>query len=127
MARFQRHIFVCVNLRPPDHPKGCCAGKGSEDVRDQLKAELKQRGLSPIVRANNAGCLDACEHGVTLVIYPEGIWYGGVRTTDAGEIVERTILRGEVIDRLLIANQKYRPDKGVFAPLNRGTANEGTS
>ncbi len=127
MARFQRHIFVCVNERPPDHPKGCCSRKGSVEVRDQLKAELKRRGLAPIVRANNAGCLDACEYGVTMVIYPDGIWYGGVRPADVGEIIDRTVIGGEVIERLVIPDPKYTPDRSAFPQLKRGTTNGGIS
>ncbi|HEY3175512.1 MAG TPA: (2Fe-2S) ferredoxin domain-containing protein [Candidatus Polarisedimenticolia bacterium] len=102
MPRYQRHLFVCVNERPPDHPKGCCAAKGSGRVRELLKAGLKARGLSRRVRANVAGCLDACEFGTTVVIYPEGVWYGGVTEADVEEIIERHVIRGEVIQRLLM-------------------------
>ncbi len=123
MSRYQRHIFVCVNERPPDHPKGCCSAKGSVQVRDLLKAELKRRGLAPAVRSNTAGCLDACEHGATVVIYPDGIWYGGVGTADVVEIIERTVVGGEVIERLLIPDAKYRPDRQRYAPLGSGSRN----
>src|SRR5215471_17440440 len=75
---FQRHVFVCINERAPDNPKGCCKAKGGVDVRDRLKAELSAHGLSKIIRANNAGCLDQCETGVTVVVYPEQVWYGRV-------------------------------------------------
>jgi len=117
MPRFQRHIFVCVNERPPGHPKGCCLEKGSAEVRDSIKAELKKRGLSPTVRANNAGCLDACEFGVTIVIYPEGVWYGGVKKDDIAEIIERTVIKGEIIERLLTPDPRYRPDARSIPPL----------
>lgn len=117
MSRYQRHVFVCLNERPPDHPKGCCLLKGSADVRDTLREELKRRGIAHIVRANNAGCLDACEYGITMVIYPDGIWYGGVTKDDIEEIVERTIINGEVIQRLLIPNNRYAPDALQFPKL----------
>lgn len=84
--------------------------KGSAQVRELLKAELQKRGLAKIVRTNNAGCLDACEHGVAMVIYPDGIWYGGVTVNDVPEIIDRTIVDGEVIQRLLIKDQRYVPD-----------------
>ena len=67
-----------------------------------MKSELNRRGLKGIVRANTSGCLDACEFGASMVIYPEGIWYGGVKKEDVDEIIEKTILGGEVIERLLI-------------------------
>lgn len=118
MGRYRRHIFVCQNERPADHPRGCCLGKGSAAVRDRLKEELQKRGLAPRVRANGAGCLDACEHGVTLVIYPDGVWYGAVTPDDVEEIVERTVLHGEVIQRLLIRDRRYAPAVLQFPPLD---------
>jgi (2Fe-2S) ferredoxin len=117
MSRYLRHVFVCINERPKGHPKGCCLEKGSNEVRSALKAELKKRGLAGLVRANNSGCLDACEHGISMVIYPEGIWYGKVTKEDIPEIIDRTILRGEVIQRLLISDARYRPDALQFRPL----------
>lgn len=113
MGRFQKHIFVCINERPKDHPKGCCLHKGSSEIRDTLKEELKKHGLSSIVRANNAGCLDACEYGPTIVIYPEGVWYGNVRKEDVAEIVREHILQGKVVERLLIKNPKYQFDSNI--------------
>lgn len=102
MPPFRRHVFVCTNVRPPGHPKGCCAEKGSEAVRDALKAEVKRRGLDGQVRANAAGCLDACEHGVAVVVYPEAVWYGGVRVEDVAEIVEEHLVQGRPVTRLQI-------------------------
>jgi (2Fe-2S) ferredoxin len=117
MSRYQRHVFVCINERPAGHPKGCCLEKGSANVRDQLKAELGKRGLAGIVRANNSGCLDACEHGVSMVIYPDAIWYGGVTVEDIPEIIDRTIVGGEVIQRLLIKDSRYSPSALQFPKL----------
>lgn len=117
MARFQRHIFVCTNERPAGHPKGCCREKGSEEIRAALKSGLKQRGVADVVRANASGCLDACEFGVSVVIYPEGIWYGGVTLEDVPQIIERTVLNGEVIERLVIQDPRYAPSKKQFAIL----------
>ncbi len=119
MSRYQRHVFVCINERPPGHPKGCCLEKGSRQVRDLLKSELKKRGFDTIVRTNNSGCLDACEHGVTVVIYPEGIWYGRVTVDDVPEIVDRTIVDGEVIQRLLIKDRRYAPGSLQFSKIER--------
>jgi predicted metal-binding protein len=82
MPTFQRHVFVCINERPADHPKGCCKSKGGPEVRDALKKALSARGIKSEVRANNAGCLDQCEQGVTVVVYPEQVWYGHVTVAD---------------------------------------------
>jgi len=117
MSRYQRHVFVCTNERPPDHPRGCCRAKGSAEVRDLFKQEVKRLGLASSVRAQQSGCLDACEYGVSVVIYPEGIWYGGVTPEDVREIVERTVVNGEVIERLLIRHPRYAPDALQFRRL----------
>ena len=71
--RFERHLFVCINRRAAGNPKGCCASKGAEEVHAALKLAAHERGLKGRVRVNKAGCLDACEEGVSAVLYPEGV------------------------------------------------------
>jgi (2Fe-2S) ferredoxin len=100
MPPFERHVFVCVNERPAGHPKGCCAGKGSVEIRDRLKMMVGRAGLKGKVRVNAAGCLDACERGVTVVVYPEAVWYGGVTLDDVDEIFQSHILEGRPVERL---------------------------
>ena len=117
MPSLQRHVFVCINERAADNPKGCCKLKGGIDVRDRLKAELSSRGLSKIIRANNAGCLDQCEHGVTVVVYPEQVWYGHVTPADVAEIVERHLIGGQVVERLLLPDQPHLAGNTAFPPL----------
>ena len=117
MPSFQRHVFVCINERPADHPKGCCKAKGGVEVRDRLKAELTSRGISKLVRANNAGCLDQCEHGVTVVVYPEQVWYGGVTVDDIPELVDKHLVGGEAVERLMIPNQPHLGDQRTFVKL----------
>ena len=102
MPRLEKHVFICTNRRDPENPKGSCAQKGSEHVREAFKKEVERRGLKPLVRANAAGCLDQCELGPTVVIYPQAIWYGGVRVEDVPRIVEETIVHGRVLEDLLI-------------------------
>jgi (2Fe-2S) ferredoxin len=97
---FIRHLFVCGNTRPPDSPRGDCASKGSDLVLDRLKAQVVARGLKGKVRAQKAGCLDACECGVSVVVYPEAVWYGGVTLEDVDEIVEEHLVGGRPVERL---------------------------
>ena len=103
MPAFTNHLFICTNQRSPDHPRGCCNADGSEALRNAFKAEVKKRGLGPLVRANSAGCLDQCEHGPCVVIYPQGIFYGGVTLEDVPRILEETVVSGRIIDELVIA------------------------
>lgn len=102
MPAFRHHVFVCGNTRPPGHPRGCCDPEGNQALRDAFKKELKKAGLGPLARANHAGCLDQCEHGPTVVIYPQGIWYGRVTVEDVPRIVRETIVNGAILDDLLI-------------------------
>ncbi len=102
---FQKHIFCCTNVRPPGHRRGCCAEKGAEKLRDYMKARVKELGL-PEMRVNTAGCLDRCELGPVMVIYPDATWYSYKTREDIDEIVERHLGRGEVVERL-----KLDPDQ----------------
>lgn len=105
MPPFLRHIFVCTNERPPDHRRGCCLGKNSSSVRDALKAAVKGVGLGGEVRVNAAGCLDQCEHGVTIVVYPDTVWYGFVKPSDVDEIVREHIVGGRPVERLRLPDE----------------------
>lgn len=71
---FDFHVFVCTNRRPDGHARGSCAARGSEKLRDYMKARAKELGLVR-VRINTSQCLDRCELGPCIVVYPEGIWY----------------------------------------------------
>jgi (2Fe-2S) ferredoxin len=117
MPSFQRHVFVCVNQRPEGNPKGCCKSKGAEAVRDELKKRLHELGLKGVVRANAAGCLDQCETGVTVVVYPEQVWYGHVTAADVPELIERHILGGQYVERLMLPDQAHLGGATSSPPL----------
>jgi (2Fe-2S) ferredoxin len=106
MPHFDKHVFICTNRRDPSNPKGSCALKGSEQVREAFKKELYERGLKGQMRANAAGCLDQCEHGVTVVVYPEQCWYGHVTVDDVKEIVEEHLIGGRPVERLRLRHEK---------------------
>ena len=111
MKRFDKHIFVCENKRPEGHPKGCCADKGSSEIKELFKKRLKELVLSSTVRANTAGCLDACEFGITVVVYPEQIWYGKVSINDVEEILQEHIINNRPVERLKIKDQRFNRDE----------------
>lgn len=105
MAKFKRHIFICTNQRLPENPRGCCDPAGLGALQLAFKKELAARGLKDQVRANRAGCLDQCEHGPTVVIYPDAVWYGGVRSEDVAEIVESHVVNHTPVARLLLREE----------------------
>lgn len=99
---YKHHVFVCINERPEGHPRGCCSSKGSVDLHAALKKAAAKAGLKDIVRINKAGCLDQCEQGATIVVYPEAVWYGHVTLADVDEIVRDHLLDGRPVERLRI-------------------------
>ena len=88
---YRRHVFCCINERPDGHPRGCCLEKGAVRLRNYMKARAKELGLAD-VRINASGCLDRCELGPTMVIYPEGVWYSYRTLEDADEILRVHLL-----------------------------------
>lgn len=102
MAKFQRHVFVCVNEREPGNPRGDCASKGGHAVAEAFKKKLFERGFKRVVRPNKALCLDQCARGCAVVVYPDQVWYGGVTPADVDEIVESHLVGGRPVQRLVI-------------------------
>ncbi|REK09955.1 MAG: (2Fe-2S) ferredoxin domain-containing protein [Planctomycetota bacterium] len=111
MPPFTSHVFVCCNTRDAGHRRGCCNPDGKGSLRECFKAEIKRRGLAPLVRANAAGCLDQCELGPTVVIYPQAVWYGHVTAADVPRIVSETIIGGRVLEDLLIPDEQLNAHK----------------
>jgi (2Fe-2S) ferredoxin len=101
MSYYERHVFFCCNQREPGDGS-CCANKGAAEMRDYAKKQVKALGLAGEgkVRINQAGCLDRCEEGPCVVVYPEAVWYTYVDRADIDEIVEEHLKHGRVVDRL---------------------------
>lgn len=102
-AFYQHHVFFCCNRRPPGE-RTCCAEKGAAAVRDYAKQRVKALGLAGEgkTRINQAGCLDRCEQGPCVVIYPQGIWYRYESQADIDEIIDSHLQRNQPVERLMI-------------------------
>ena len=98
---YEAHVFVCCNRRPEGHERGSCAAKGSEALRNYMKVRAKELGLSR-VRINLAGCLDRCELGPCVVIYPEGVWYSVRNRADVDAVLERHVRDGGRVPELFL-------------------------
>src|SRR5437667_11935190 len=102
LAQSHRYLFVCINRRPDDNPKGCCAAKDSEEVYKALKAEVAARGLAQReVRVCTSSCLDQCATGVTVLVEPDHFFYGHVTVADVPEIVDG-LVKGQPVKRLVL-------------------------
>jgi len=99
---FERHVFVCHNTRPEGAPRPSCTTDGKSELHTQLQQLTKAAGLGGTVRINKSGCLDQCELGPTVVVYPEAVWYGHVTPDDVDEIIESHIVGGQPVERLVI-------------------------
>jgi (2Fe-2S) ferredoxin len=102
MGYYQRHVFFCLNRR--DDGRACCANHDAERLQAYAKDRVKRLGLDGKgkVRINKAGCLDRCDQGPCIVVYPESVWYTYVDEHDVDEIIESHLVRGEPVARLKI-------------------------
>lgn len=105
---YRAHVFCCTNEREPNHTRGSCARRGAGPLRDYMKARAKALGLRD-VRINIAGCLDRCELGPTMVIYPEGVWYTCGSQADVDEILQTHLIEGGRVERLMLLPHERLP------------------
>jgi (2Fe-2S) ferredoxin len=98
----KRYLFVCINRRAEENPKGCCAAKDSEEVYRALKGEVAARGLAKLeARVCTSSCLDQCATGVTVLVEPDHFFYGRVTVADVPEIVDG-LVKGQPVKRLVV-------------------------
>ena len=102
MSYYQHHVFFCCNQR--EAGAQCCNNHGSQALRDYAKAKVKELKLSGEgkLRVNTAGCLDRCDEGPCVVVYPEAVWYTYVDREDIDEIVDEHLQHGRIVERLRI-------------------------
>ncbi len=103
MSYFDKHVFFCTNQRADG--SDCCGNHGAQQARDYVKNKVKELGISDRankIRINSAGCLDRCDEGPVLVIYPEGTWYTFIDETDLDEIITEHLQHGRIVARLKI-------------------------
>jgi len=99
--RYSRHLFICINERKDGSRPSCGESRGMEIVA-AFKRQIKLAGLQVTMRAQRTGCLDACEMGPSVVVYPDGIFYGGVTVNDVPEIVSSHLIGNTPVERLVI-------------------------
>ena len=100
---WEKHVFVCTSGKYCPEVDGDGLG-----VHAALKRQVAAAGLKGRVRVNHSGCMDQCGHGPMVVVYPEVVWYAGVRPEDVEEIVREHLAGGRPVERLRYRN---RPGK----------------
>lgn len=102
---YQKHIFICTNQRPEGAAKPSCGEAHGLELVSEFKKQIKDRGLNVEIRAQKTGCLDVCDFGPALVIYPEGVFYQNVQITDVSEIVEQHLVQNKIVERLQLISK----------------------
>lgn len=102
MSYYSRHVFFCCNVREGEDRPSCNRTGTASEMRDYAKSRVKALGLAGEgkVRINQAGCLDRCEEGPCVVVYPDAVWYTYVDRADIDEIIEEHLQHGRVVERL---------------------------
>ena len=107
MPKPERQVLVCVNVRPPENPKGSCGGKGSQALFDRLKQILRERGLDGRVMVTRTYCLKHCSRGPTVAVQPDNVWYASVTPGDLDEICASHLEGGRPVERLLMPDTPW--------------------
>ena len=100
MRKYKKHIFICINQRENNLQKSC--GNLGLEIRNKFAEELKKINLNYEIRINKSGCLDGCAQGPIIVIYPEQIWYKNVSLDNVSDIINESIIKNNIIDKLLL-------------------------
>ncbi len=101
MSFYDKHVFFCTNQR--ENGEACCGNHRAQQARDYVKNKVKELGISSRlnrIRINSAGCMDRCDEGPVIVVYPEGTWYTYVDEKDLDEIIEQHLKYGRLVERL---------------------------
>ena len=102
MAKPEKHVFVCIQSRLPGHPRGSCAANGAVTVFQEFTQQFEQKQLYGRFAVTSTGCIGTCSNGPSIIVYPEGIMYGGVKKEDVTAIIEEHLLGDKPVERLKV-------------------------
>ncbi len=108
---YDKHIFICTNQRAPGASRKSCGETHGMGIVDAFKKKLKDLDLPIKLRAQKSGCLDICDFGQTLVVYPEGVFYVGIELSDVDEIINEHIINNRIVERLRLENVREKKSK----------------
>ncbi len=108
-ADIRHHVFVCGGKS--------CSKVGASEVKATFVHELESRNLrygkeskgrnpKGTILLTDCGSVGFCSIGTAVMVYPEGVWYGQVRAKDIVEIIEKHLIGGEVIQRLILKDMR---------------------
>ncbi len=103
MPKPEKHVFVCVQNRPPNHPRSSCSNKNCAEIAQEFYDQLEQRQLFMKVQVNTTNCLGPCGEGPTVLVYPEGVMYGKVQKEDVAKIFEQHLINDQPVEELVVS------------------------
>ncbi len=107
MPKPEKHIFICLNSRPLGHPKGSCTLAGAQELLTEFAEQLEAREIKGQFRLTRTGCLGPCEAGPIVLVYPEGVMYGGVQARDVSDIIDDHLLGDRPMERLRVSPDEW--------------------
>lgn len=102
MPKPEKHVFVCTQQRPPGHPRSSCAEKSCAAVMEEFLWQVQQKELFGKIQVTATGCMGPCSEGPTVLVYPEGVMYGGVKKADVSNIIDVHLLGDRPVTSLLM-------------------------
>ena len=102
MAKPEKHVFVCTQQRPNGHPRSSCAEKSCAAVMEEFLWQVQQKELLEKIQVTATGCMGPCSEGPTVLVYPEGVMYGGVNKADVSIIIDEHLLGDKPVASLLM-------------------------
>ncbi len=84
---YQKQIFVCTNDNKGEKPS--CGDHQGEAIFKELRRIAKEKGLHPTIRVAQAKCLGQCNIGTNIMVYPDNLWYSGVRPEDVAALADK--------------------------------------
>ncbi len=106
---YETHILCCVNQRPEGHPRSCCADRGGREFMETITKRIADAGLENVT-VTETGCMERCELGPAMVIYPDAVWYSYSNEDDIDEIIESHLKGGQAVERLVLAPDQKLPN-----------------
>ncbi len=105
MPKPEKHVFVCVQNRPMGHPRPSCGQKNCAEVAEEFYAQLQARQCFEKIQVTTSGCLGPCTEGPSVLVYPEGVMYGGVSKADVAAIFDEHLLNDQPVERLQVSKE----------------------
>ena len=105
MPKPEKHVFVCVQNRPPSHPRPSCSQKNCAEVADEFYWLLQEQQLFNKIQVTSTSCLGPCNEGPSVLVYPDGIMYGGVKKEDVATIFNEHLHNNHPVERLMVSKE----------------------